>query len=102
MSETERRALKTVAVEREEIAFKRLKNKPQYMEICKRQNKTSEMVEALYDRLKKEERITIRCHFEGETEKEGMEFNEVYIQGMRDCFSLLSFLDVFNCSKIEL
>lgn len=55
--------------------------------------KTEEMVEEFYQRFEKNEQITIRRHYEGETHRETFELKEVYLQGLRDCFKLCAFLN---------
>lgn len=97
MTEKEIKSIKSLIVEREEIAYKRLKGNIPYQDICERQDETEKIVEELYhDRFTKEERITIRRHYEGETEKDGMEINEVYIQGFKDCFKLVTYMGLLS------
>lgn len=97
MTETEIKAIKSLMVERQEIAYKRLKGNIPYQEICYRQYESEKIVEELYyDRFTKEERITIRRHYEGENEKEFYETNEVYIQGFKDCLKLTLILGILT------
>ena len=85
----------TLLYERKETAYKRLKNNPVYLEVYERQQKTGEDVEKLYhERFTKDERITVRRHYEGETEKNCLEEDEVYFQGMRDCFQFILHLGI--------
>jgi len=87
------KSLTTLLFEREEIANKRLKDNSLYLELCECQEQTEEVVERMYhERFTHEERIIIRRHYEGETEKSSMEIHESYIQGLKDCFQLVTWL----------
>ena len=93
MTDNERKSIRSIMFERQELAFERIKNKPSYLEVCQRQRQAEEIVEKMYhERFTQEERIIIRRHYEGEVEKIGMEENEVYFQGLRDCFQLIVYL----------
>lgn len=83
-------------IDRIESALIELNDNPAYMARCCQQNESGAVVDRLLHKLKKNERITIRRHYEGETVKESFELDAAYIQGMRDCIGILSFLDAFH------
>ena len=80
-----------------ELSYRRLKEDPAYLELCDRQEESEDMVEELLHKLEKEERIIIRRHYEGESEREDEELTEAYIQGLRDCIKFLAFLEGEEC-----
>lgn len=96
MNDMERNAYRGVINARLEIALKGLRKNPKYIERCHQQEKSGELVEELLHQLEKDDRITIRRHYEGEIAKECDELNEAYVQGLRDCMKFLMFLDVFH------
>lgn len=96
MTNEEQKMFKTFINMREEIAMDRLKNNLQYLELYVQQEKTENMVEELFQRFEREERIAIHRHYEGETRKHGFEVDEVYLQGLRDSIKFLAFLGIFN------
>ena len=87
-----RQALRSLIVSREELALKRLAENPDYLEICEKQKQSEGIIEELYQQFEKSDRITIRRHYEGEVHKKNLEYKEVYLQGLRDCFRLFTFL----------
>lgn len=96
MTDSERKILGSFINSRLEIALKRLDENTDYLEQCRQQEKSGEAAEALLHKLEKEERITIRRHYEGETAKTGFELDEAYLQGLRDSIKILAFLGVFS------
>ena len=96
MMGTEQRAYKDFVIARTEIALLRLRNNPAYIERCRQQEKSEEKVDKLLHKLNKRGRITIRRHYEGETVKQSFELDETYLQGMRDCIQILSFLNALD------
>ncbi|MCL2851929.1 MAG: hypothetical protein FWE20_02680 [Defluviitaleaceae bacterium] len=95
MTENERKSLRTLISEREELAYRRLCKNPGYMKICERQSQTEEVIEEIYHkRFNQDELLIIRRHYEGETEKSSMEEDEVYFQGLRDCFQFILHLGI--------
>lgn len=92
MDNMTRDAVRSLIGAREEFALRRLDSDLDYQGICKRQKKSEETVEELLERFEKEERITVRRHYEGEVEKTNCEIKVAYIQGLRDCFRLFGFL----------
>lgn len=89
-------AYKNFVIARIENALTRLRSNPAYMERCHRQEKSEEKIGKLLQKLKKHERITIHRHYEGEMVKQSFELDEVYLQGMRDCMQILSFLNALD------
>ncbi len=51
-----------------------------------------QQVEALYHRFDKPDRLLIRRHYEGEEYRSNLQMDEIYKQGLRDCFQLCAFL----------
>lgn len=96
MTDTTRNPYREFVSERVEIALFRLDDNQAYMERCRQQDASEEVVDSLLEKLKKKERRTIRRHYEGEIVKQNFELNETYIQGMRDCIYILSCLDAFQ------
>lgn len=96
MTEAEQKTYKVFVTARIETALQRLRSNPKYMEQRSAQELSEENVERLLQKLKKKERIVIRRHYEGEIVRENFELDETYLQGMRDCIQILSFLDVFH------
>ena len=88
--------LKMLVNMRQEAIFSRLNSNPRYLEVCVRQEKTEDKVEELFRRFKKDERIAIRRHYEGELEKQSFESDEAYLQGLRDCAQFLMFLGILS------
>jgi len=86
-------AIRSLICSREELALNRLKNNSQYSSICEQQDNTQKIVEKLYEQFKEEERIAIRRHYEGENRKIAFEIYEIYMQGLRDCYRLITFLN---------
>lgn len=96
MTGTECKTYKEFVTARIEVALQRLRNNPMYMDWCSKQNASEEKVDKLLHKLNKKERIAIRRHYEGEIVRENFELDEAYLQGMRDCIQILSFLDAFH------
>ena len=92
MTNETRQMLRALIASREEFAWNNLKENSEYLEVCKEQDKSEKVVEELYQRFDKEDRITICRHYEGEIHKQNFEIKELYIQGLRDGFQLLTFL----------
>lgn len=101
MTDSERKVLREFVSGRLSIMFNRLKDNTRYLEVCEQQNKSEDEAEELLHKLEKPDRITIRRHYEGEVIKTGIEIDEAYIQGLRDCVRILSLLGVFS-AEVEL
>ena len=91
-----REDLKSLISARLEISLLRVKHNPEYIKICQKQDESRETAEALLHKLPKEERLLIERHYDGQIAKENYELRGAYLQGMRDCISFLSSLDVFQ------
>jgi len=96
MKSLTREALNSLVGAREDIALTRIQENAEYSEVCKQQEQTEEMVEKIYQQLEKTDRIMICRHYEGEVHKTSFEINELYLQGLRDCFKLIAFLSDFQ------
>lgn len=96
MTGAERKTYKEFVIARIEVALQRLHNNPMYMEWSRKQDASGEKVEKLLHKLSKKERIAIRRHYEGEIVRENFELDETYLQGMRDCVQIFSFLNAFH------
>lgn len=96
MRGTEQRGYKDFIITRIDTALLRLRSNPAYRERCSQQERSWERVDKLLHKLKERERIAISRHYEGETVKQSFELDETYLQGMRDCFQILSFLNVLD------
>lgn len=83
--------LRSLIGARENFALTKLDNNLEYQSVCRNQGKSAETVEEQYQRFEKADRITIRRHYEGEIQKTNYQIKEAYIQGLRDCFCLISF-----------
>lgn len=92
MTTETRQALGALFDSRDNLVWNRLKENPQYLELCRRQDESEKEVEELLHRFEKHDRITIRRHYEGEAEQESIASKELYVQGLRDCFKLITFL----------
>ncbi|MDL2258159.1 hypothetical protein LJC42_03240 [Eubacteriales bacterium OttesenSCG-928-K08] len=96
MNDNEKKIVKTLIDSRYTVALERLKENPQYAKVCQQQEVSGEAADTLLHKLEKDERITVRRHFEGETHKTGFELDAVYLQGISDCLRALVFLAVFE------
>lgn len=96
MTDYEKKMLRTFITQRQEIAYNRLRENECYQAICERQKRTDADVDEVLHKLEKDERLTVRRHYEGETEKTGIELNEVYLQGLQDSVKILALLGVFG------
>jgi len=96
MEATERKALQAFIDLRIDAAISRLRRNRRYVEICEKQEETGIRIEELYQRFEKEDRLFIRRYYEEETLKTGLEFDEIYFQGLKDGISVLKFLGVFS------
>lgn len=92
MDNMTREALRSLIGAREEQALRRLETDLDYQEVCKQQEKSEAVVEELYQKFEKADRVTVRRHYEGELHKTNYEIKTAYIQGLRDCFLLFCFL----------
>lgn len=101
MTNSERKILREFVSGRLDIMFDRLKDNTGYIEICEQQKISEEIADELLQKLEKDERITVRRHYEGEVIKTGIEIDEAYLQGLRDCVKILSLLGVFSV-EVEL
>lgn len=92
-SETQK-ALQSLVDLRIEVALGRLKEKSHYTEISEIQETTEAKLEKMFRDSEGKEQISIHRYFENESIKQGLEFDEVYYQGLMDGIYLLKFLGV--------
>ena len=92
MTETTSEAFYSFVNERQEYACTRLRKDADYNRLCERQKQSEEIVEELYQHFDEDEYLSIVQHYEGETDLENCRLDAVYIQGLRDCFELITFL----------
>lgn len=91
-----RKALQTLVDLRIEAAIGRLKKNPHYMEICDIQEATEAKLEKVFRDSEGKEQISIDCYFENQSIKDGLEYNEIYYQGLKDGIQLLKLLGVIK------
>lgn len=96
MTDTERKTIKSAIDTRLNIAYQHFKNTPEYVERCQQQKESQKTVDAILDKLNKDDRLSVCRHYEGETARESLEIFKYYLQGLRDGIKLLMFLDVFH------
>ena len=74
---------------------------PRYHEVCKNQETAWQSIDLILQKLEKDERRAVITYYEEEVHKFGFESNESYLQGIKDCFSVLSFFGVLGgrCSQ---
>jgi hypothetical protein len=98
MTESERNALNDLIGSRATAAIFNMKdNCPRYQEICKKQEERWEQsVEPILRKLETEDRRAITRYYEEEVHRFSLEFDEVYLQGIRDCLNGLVFFGLLE------
>lgn len=92
MTSMTREMINTLLNSRVEIAFDKVSESTEYLSVCKQQGKAKNTIDKLFERFTEDEKQTIQQYTEGETHKQNFEIKECYLQGLKDCFKLLSFL----------
>jgi len=92
MTSMTREMINTLLNSRVEIAFDKVSANTEYLSVCKQQGKAKNEVDKLFERFSEDEKQTIQRYTEGETHKQHFEIKECYLQGIKDCFKLFSFL----------
>ena len=92
MTSMTREMLLTIMTSRIDKALDRVSENSEYLTVCKKQGKAKPEIDKLFERFSQEEKAFIESYNEGETHKETFEIREAYLQGMRDCFTILSIL----------
>lgn len=87
-----REMLSSVIASRIDTAVGRAGEDPEYRTVCKRQDAAKNERDRLFERFSAEEKAVLRNYEEDETHKGTLEIRETYLQGLRDCFTLLSAL----------
>lgn len=90
---------KALLTSRIEMSLERAQKDPQYKELCYKWETEEKDIEQILKKLNRKERIVIRRHQEELITKENYELEEVYMQGMKDCIQLLSYLGMFSQEK---
>lgn len=85
ISQTQK-SLRTLVDLRIEVAMRRLKENPHYTEICEKQAATEGKISKVFQDAEN--------YFENQAIRDGLEFNEIYIQGLKDSIHLLKFLGI--------
>lgn len=96
MMEMKPSGYKDFVITRVEAALLFLHNNTAYRERCCQQERSENKVEKILRKLNKHDRTAIHRHYEGETIKESFELDQTYLQGMQDCFKILSLLNAFQ------
>lgn len=94
MKSAAQKALQTLVDLRIDHAIGRLKKKPHYMEIIETQEATEAKLVKMFRDSDSKEQIPILSYFENQSIKEGLEFDEVYYQGLKDGIYLLKLLGI--------
>lgn len=84
MTEKTRQAIRGILIQRQEAAHRALEERFEYQEVCKEQEESEKKVDTLYQRFDQDELSVIRGHYEGETFRKVLEFEQIYLQGMQD------------------
>ena len=97
MVDSECNAVNEFIISRVNFAIHKLEDtNPRYDEVCKAQERNWQSIDVILHKLEKDERRAVLRHFEEEVHKFGFESNESYVQGLRDCFSILTFFGVLG------
>ena len=97
MAENECQAIKDFIGARVNFAiFKLDDNNPRYREVCKNQEKNWQTIDVILRKLEDDDRRAVLRHFEEDVHKFGFESDGAYLQGVRDCFSMLAFFGVLG------
>ncbi|MCL1823041.1 MAG: hypothetical protein FWG44_02445 [Oscillospiraceae bacterium] len=90
-------SMKTLIGERQEIAFIRVNKDPIYKEICLKQKEDNKKIEEiLKKRLDKQEYDFFTLYQEKENLRLAFQYDEVYIQGLRDALGLSMLFGIRN------
>ena len=95
MVDNECNAAKDFMNARVNMAIFKLKDKSQqYQNVCEKQEANWQSIDVILQKLGKDDRRAVIRYYEEEVHKFGFEFNESYLQGVKDCFSLLVFCNL--------
>lgn len=92
MTSMTKEMLLALLTSRIDLALDLVSENPEYLTVCKQQGKAKSEIDMLFERFSREEKRLIESYDEGETHKETFEIRAAYLQGMRDCFTVLSVL----------
>jgi len=102
MADNECQAIKDFIGSRVNFAiFKLEDNNPRYQEVRKNQQEKWQSVDVILRKLENDDRRAVLRYYEDEVHKFGFESEESYLQGIKDCFSMLAFFGVLGgrCSQ---
>ena len=84
---------------RVELALESISRNPEYIELCRQQDKEQEIVDSLLEKLGDENALMIRRHYEMENMRQSYEIDEAYMQGIKDAIRFLSSLNIFQTKE---
>jgi hypothetical protein len=93
--------LRAVVQSRLDIAFDRLRGKPDFAKLLRQLDESDKAVGKLLDKLPKDERKAVYSHYEGMAARESEELYEAYMQGMGDLGRLFSLLRVTGPAPMD-
>jgi len=97
MADNECKAIKEFIGSRVNFAiFKLGDDNPRYQEVCKNQEKNWQTVDVILRKLEDKDRRAVLRYYEDEVHKFSFESDGAYLQGVRDCFSMLAFFGVLG------
>ena len=97
MAENECQAIKDFIGSRVNFAiFKLDGNNPNYQEVLKSQEEKWQTVDVILRKLENDDRRAVLRYYEDEVHKFSFESDGAYLQGVRDCFSMLAFFGVLG------
>lgn len=79
-----------------ELALERISRNPEYIELCRQQDKSQETVDLLLEELGEENALAVHRHYEMENMRQSYEIDEAYMQGVKDAIQFLGGLGVFQ------
>ncbi len=85
---------------RVEISLQKISKKSEYIELKSQQEISEDEVDKILGKLKKEERLFVRRHYENQTTIENCELRETYKQGLRDGIRFMLGLGIFDISEV--
>ena len=96
MENNECNAIKELISSRVNFAILKMKNHSRYQEVCQRQEKEWQSIDVILRKLENDDRRAIIRYYEDEVHKFDFEFDETYLQGIRDCLNVLTFFGMIG------
>ncbi len=97
--ENAQKAVKDFISSREVLAVMGMADNQRYNEICRELKVMEQAANEVLNKLEKDDRITVRRYYEGETQKASHESDEIYLQGVKDCMSALMFFGALGAGN---